>query len=231
MFKRLAKRLNDWRRHGAWIAGTDISTPAARRAARRHFHLVDHAFLRILWTNLGQVAPGVWRSNQPGPKRVARYRDMGIRAIISLRGPRRQSFTLFEEEACETAGITLHIARLGARSLAPASDVLHLLDLFETVERPFLMHCKSGADRAGLASALYLLHCEGADVARAKQELSLRYLHVRSHATGILGHMLDRYAEDTAAEPMPIRRWIETRYDPAALTESFRAARAGKAAR
>ena len=35
------------------------------------------------------------------------------------------------------------------------------------------MHCKSGADRAGLASALWLLHVERRPVAEAMKQLSL----------------------------------------------------------
>ena len=51
----------DWRlevdRQQAARFGTDISTPAGRRAAALHFHLTDHALLRVLWTNFYPVAP------------------------------------------------------------------------------------------------------------------------------------------------------------------------------
>ena len=83
------------------------------------------------------------------------------------------------------------------------------------------MHCKSGADRAGLASALYLMHVENKPVAEAKKQLSLRYLHLKNDSTGILDYMLDQYEQDITETPMPIREWFETRYDPKALTAGF----------
>lgn len=222
MLGTLVKRVKDWERRVSWSFGDDISTPEGRRAAARHFQLVDHAFLRVWWTNLGKVAPGVWRSNQPSPARVARYAEMGIRSIIYLRGPARWSYLLFEEEACARHGIALHIRHLAARSLVPRENVLALLDLFETVEAPVLMHCKSGADRAGLAAALWLMHMEGATVARAQQELSWRYLHLRNSPTGVLGHMLDHYEADRRATGIGLRAWIADRYDPPAIMESWR---------
>ena len=36
-------------------------------------------------------------------------------------------------------------------------ELLQLIDLLETCSYPLLIHCKSGADRTGLASALYRL--------------------------------------------------------------------------
>ena len=40
-----------------------------------------------------------------------------------------------------------------------------------------VMHCKSGADRAGLMSALYLILNQDVSVDKAKNQLSLKYLH------------------------------------------------------
>lgn len=225
MFTRLGRALHDIERRLARSFGRDISTPAGRVAAWVHFHLFDHGILRTVWSNLDQVAPGVWRSNQPSPRRLERYHRMGIRTILNLRGTKDGSPWLFEREAAQRLGMRMIDVRLFARKLVPAADLLALLDIFETIQRPFVMHCKSGADRAGLASALWLLHMEGAPIAVARRHLHWRYVHLDFTQTGILDHMLDAYARDTADTPMPIRTWIATRYDPAALTASFRAGR------
>lgn len=221
MFNQIKSRLDEAERRLRSSFGNDISTPRGRRAALWHFHLMDHAFLRVLWRNMGQVAPGVWRSNQPSPGRIKRYADMGIKTIINLRGASEASHYLLEEEASREHGIELVSVPIAARRLVVKRHLLRLLDLFETVERPFLMHCKSGADRAGLASALYLMHIEGKPVEEAKRQLSLRHLHLKNDNTGVLDFMLDRYAADTAETPMPIREWIETRYDHKALNAAF----------
>ena len=221
MFSHLKSRLRRLDKNLRDSFGNDISTPAGRRAAIWHFNLMDHAFLRVLWTNMAEIAPGVWRSNQPGPKRLKRYRDMGIRTIITLRGNKPKSHHLLEEEACNALGLELWVTSLNARSAPQPGRLLELLEFFDRVEKPFLMHCKSGSDRAGLAAALYLLHVEGAPVDEAAKQLSFRFLHLKNAPTGILDHMLDTYAADIAQAPMPIRQWIAERYDPVALTASF----------
>lgn len=223
---KIKKRLDDWtdqlerKIDKNW--GYDISTPAARRKAFWHFQLIDHAFLRTFWTNMDEIAPGVWRSNHPSPKRLQKVYDLGIRSILSLRGPVLNSPQLFEYEACEKLGIAIRHCPLGARSLMPREKVLAVLDTFEKMPKPFLMHCKSGADRAGLASALWLLHMENRPISEAKKQLSKRYIHFESFRTGILDHMLKAYEADCASKLISIREWIETRYDPEKLTREFR---------
>jgi protein tyrosine/serine phosphatase len=206
-----------------WSAsyGTDISTPRGRRQAWWHFHLSDHGFLRTLWTNLYEIAPGVWRSNQPSPGRMKRYHEMGIRTILNLRGQDQYSFYLFEREAAARLGLAMIDIKIYARSLVPAERFLELLDIFDTIRLPFVMHCKSGADRAGLASALWLLHVEKRPVAEAMKQLSFRFVHLKSSKTGVLDQLLETYATDTATAPMPIRDWFAKRYDPVAIQAAF----------
>ena len=206
--------------------GKDISTPSARRRAKLHFHLVDHGILRTFWTNLFQIAPGVWRSNQPSPKRLDVYRKMGIKTVLNLRGQTSRSPYLFEEVACRELGLKLINHKLSARKLVGKKELLSLLDTFETIEKPFVMHCKSGADRAGLAAALYLLHIEGASIKEAKKQLSFKYIHLSHTQTGILDQILKAYATDTRDAPMPIRKWIEKRYDKKRLQNDFAQRRA-----
>jgi protein tyrosine phosphatase (PTP) superfamily phosphohydrolase (DUF442 family) len=194
--------------------GGDLSTPAGRRAAHLHLHLADHQFLRTWWTNLHEFAPGAWRANQPSPAQLARYKARGVRTILNLRGATKASFFLLEEEACTRLDMTLATCAMSARSLVSRTRMLELLSLFETIEKPFLMHCKSGADRTGLAAALYLLHIERAPVEVAARQLHWRFVHFRKGATGVLDHMLDAYARDHRASGISIRDWIETVYDP-----------------
>ena len=149
--------------------GTDISTPQKRRAAKWHFYLSDHGVLRGLWTNQFEIAPGVWRSNQPSPKRMETLAKIGITTILNLRGQDKFSFYLFEREAAEKLGIKMIDIKIYARSLVPRERFMELFEIFDQIEKPFLLHCKSGADRAGLASALWLLDQEGASLEQAKK--------------------------------------------------------------
>lgn len=183
----------------------------------------DHAVLRYRWHNFDEIAPGVFRSNQPTHGRLKDYRDRGITTILSLRGAPRAVHHRIEAADCARLGIDLRHTALYARKPASRDDLMALFDHFDTLPRPFLMHCKSGADRVGLASALYLLDQEGASIDAARAMLSFRYLHLRRTATGVLDHMFEQYAARLAKGPIPVRDWIAREYDPAALAESWAA--------
>jgi protein tyrosine phosphatase (PTP) superfamily phosphohydrolase (DUF442 family) len=227
MIRHIHQRLKDYQDRLGARFGSDISTPTARRAARWHFILSDHAFLRVLWTNLYPIAPGVWRSNQPSPRQLTALAGRGIRTVLNLRGASRQSFWLFEREACTSQGLTLHNLGMSARSAPNPKTLLDLHHLLTTIERPMLIHCKSGADRTGLAAALYLIWVEGRPLHEAQRQLSWRYVHRSTGPTGILDHFLRVYGRRNAEAPIPLLDWIKTEYDPAALTASYKRWQAG----
>ncbi len=82
---------------------------------------------------------------------------------------------------------------LRSRDAPDKATILAAKAFFEGIEYPAVMHCKSGADRAGLAAALYLILHEGRPVAEAARQLSARYGHFRFAKTGILDAFFDRY--------------------------------------
>lgn len=210
-------------RRGLSSRDADLSTTWGRVRNWFHFQFGDHAFLRVWWRNMDEIAPGVWRSNQPGPARMRLYAKMGIKTVLNLRGESNHSFHLFEVESAEKLGMTIINHPLNARALRSRENYLRLLDTFETIDKPFIMHCKSGADRAGLASALWLLHMEGADLDAARAQLSLKYLHLKSTKTGLLDHFLETYARQSNNGQVPIREWLETTYDQGAIQGSYKA--------
>lgn len=222
MPRSIRSRFRDFERYMNRRFGRKIRTPAQRRRAWLHFQLIDHAFLRGVWWNLEEIAPGIWRSNQPSPARIARYKKMGIRTIINLRGEVRQSHFLFEREACEAEGITLLNIELSARKLVPRAELLALIAMMRRAERPMLMHCKSGSDRAGFAALIYLHVVEGRSLAEARKQLHWKYLHLSNSDTGILDHVIDVYEADSRDTGATLEQWIATRYDHEALTRSWK---------
>ncbi|WP_371171363.1 tyrosine-protein phosphatase [Aliiroseovarius sp. 2305UL8-7] len=225
MFSKLHARIKQTERNWKRSFGTDISTPEGRQAARRHNNLVDHAFLRRILPNRYKLSDEAWRSNQPDPVHFPKLADIGIKSVINLRGEDTYSYYLFEKEACADYGMTLYDHELFARVLGSKEDYLHLLDLMETVEKPMLIHCKSGADRTGIAAALYLLDQKGADLDAARAQLSLKYAHQRWSKAGILDHLLETYADHFEDDPISVRDWLTNHYDPEAITASFHAKR------
>jgi protein tyrosine/serine phosphatase len=216
----LRDRLLGWQTRLADKFGRDISTPEARRAAWWHFQLNDHAFLRVWWTNLDEIAPGVWRSNQPSPERLRLWaRELGLKTVVNLRGSPQEGFYLFEREVTEDLGLKRIDLHLSARSAPPKDRILALMDVLETLETPALIHCKSGADRTGLASAVYLLAVAGRSFDEAMAQLSLRYMHLSRSKTGIMDEIMLCYQAE--ARGRSFRDWLESDYDPERITEAF----------
>lgn len=191
--------------------------------AMRQLNWEDHGILRYRWHNFAKFSEDAYRSNHPTTQRFEDYARHGIKTILTLRGARHQPQYLFEAETCKRLGMKLECVQLAARR-APSVERLEMLfTAFDKIERPFLMHCKSGADRTGLAAALYLLQCDGADLTTAKEQLSFKYVHIRRTATGVLDHFIDTYETRFNQTGIGVRDWISTEYDAAVLTASFAA--------
>jgi hypothetical protein len=78
-----------------------------------------------------------------------------------------------------------------------------------------------------MMAALYLVLHEGYTVAEARRQLHQRFGHVRHGKTGVLGAFFDAYERDQPDGAMPLLEWVETRYDPKAITKGFRPLRIG----
>lgn len=196
----------------------DLSTPENRRRALIYNRWLDHGILRTWWTNQYQIAPGVWRSNHPPQSRFAAIKAAGIRTVLTLRGASGNPSDLLEREACAANGIDLHFIALQARAAPTTAQIADLIALFQFLPRPFLMHCKSGADRAGFASAVYLMVILGEPVQAARRMLGPRYLHFRWSKTGVLDRVLDSYAERNRRNPIAFDHWAATEYDPLSVS-------------
>ena len=62
-----------------------------KKSAEKHAFWIDHEFLRVLYHNNFQIAPGVFRSNQPSEKRILEWqKEKGIQSIINFRGESNQ---------------------------------------------------------------------------------------------------------------------------------------------
>ena len=112
---------------------------------------------------------------------------------------------------------------------APAKDVFHRARaLFDDIEYPALMHCKSGADRAGLMSTLYMFFHEGKPINEALEQLSFKYGHVRHGKTGILDAVFKEYITyanengKSLSSPTDFLAWVDDVYDPAEMKANFK---------
>lgn len=197
-------------------------TGGARRRAMAHLLFADHGVFRTFFNTRTRISDEMWRSSQPLPYQINAAARLGIRTIVNLRGPGDNSFYRFGEEYSQRNGITLINFVVLSRAAPLPQTVLEAKTMFQTLEYPALMHCKSGADRAGLMSALYLHFRKGVPVAEAKRQLTLRFGHVRQAKTGILDFFLETYLAYDKATPTPFETWVRDIYDPEAVTKAFR---------
>ncbi len=206
------------RRHTA----ADLSTRSGRKRAERELTLGDHGFLRESFQNLHQISPEMWRSNQPNPRQIAEHlRLRGIQTIINLRGPSTRGYYLLEQEACTDNDIDLVDFQVFSRDTPTVEKVLEAKRLFEDISYPALMHCKSGADRAGLMSVLYMIFRQKRSVAFAAQQLSKKYLHLREGKTGLLDAFFEAYLQRNQQDVIDFETWLTTEYDREKVKSDF----------
>lgn len=213
----------------ARITREEFATPEGRRRAWRALMIGDHGFLRKLYANTHEIAPGrMWRTYQPSPADLERWRDRGVKTVINLRGDKPSGFYFLEEEACDKLGLRLVTFRVFSRD-APSPEILRgAKALFDEIEYPAIMHCKSGADRAGLMATLFLFFHEGVPLDQAMDQLSFKYGHVRHGKTGVIDYAFDLYKAYAAKHgksldsPEDFLEWAETKYDHVRAKADFK---------
>ncbi len=182
---------------------------------------VDHGIFRLFINVATPVTSRAWRSGQPWPKHVRLAKERGVKTIINLRGARDCGAYVLEREACEKYGVTLIDMPLESRSAPQVDRLNRAAETFASIDYPVLLHCKSGADRAGIGAALYLMLKEKRPVGEAKKQLSLRFGHIRQAKTGVLDAFLDEYDARNARDPIDFMTWVNTEYDREALNDRF----------
>ena len=186
-------------------------------------YLYDHGFLRFAFQNLYKIDRNMWRSNQPSPKQIEKaHNNFGIQTILNLRGPRETGDWQLEAEICNRLGIELINFRVRSRAAPEKEMLLKTPKLFSSIKYPALLHCKSGADRAGLMSALYVLIVMKKPAIVALRQLSFKYLHVKQAKTGILDAFIASYIP-FEKKGMGFIKWIEDFYNPERLMLEFEA--------
>ena len=193
-----------------------------RGAAWRDSLVVDHGVFRLVWTNFAEVYPGLYRSNHPTPGQLARARRrLGLTTLINLRGRRFCGSDALSREAAARLGLRHVDMAFESRGAPHRERILRFHEIVASLDGPALMHCKSGADRAGLASGLAVLFA-GGDSGAAMRQLSWRFGHWRAARTGVLDAFFELYAREGEGR-VPFLDWVRDGYDEAGLRRTFKA--------
>lgn len=226
-FGQKKKPANGWHKHKEVI--TDLSTPWLRFKAWINMLFVDHGFLRVFYTRHYPVVHAkLYRAMQPLPHQIRHAQKRGIKTIINLRGRRNCGSFYLEEDFCRQLGLPLINFPSHSRRPPTRDFITNAKAMFEAIEYPALMHCKSGADRAGLMAALFLVLHEGRPVEEALRQLSWRFGHIRQARTGVLDYFFQSYldyrqAHLFAAEKTDFMAWVENVYDADETLKAFQA--------
>lgn len=137
------------------------------------------AYLRLSG-NVHQVGMSeVYRSAQLSSKGLeAVIKDHAVKTVINLRGSQQNSEWYDAERATAAKlGVTHIDLPLSANEEPDDAKLDHLITTMRDAQKPLLIHCEGGADRSGLAAALYRHAIEGETYEKAAEELSFRYGH------------------------------------------------------
>lgn len=176
------------------MAGPEATPATSRVRARRGIALgilvvCGSAALTAqpLLDNVHSVAPGVvYRSGQLGTARLdTLIRRDRIRSILNLRGPRPGADWYDGEVATSRRAGVEHVDfELSAVKDVSVPETERLVQLMAALPKPLLVHCQAGADRSGLAAALYRYAILQDTAAAAASQLSIWYGHFPALNTG-----------------------------------------------
>lgn len=150
--------------------------------------------------NLHAVEAGVvYRSGQLPADRLTRLvKEAGIRSVINLRGEHvGEGWYDQEFHSTRSLGVSLINFPISARSELTLEQMRKISELIRDAEKPVLIHCGGGADRTGLACALYRVD-SGQTTDRAREQLSAYY-----------GHFPHLLWEDAAAMDVSLDRYMK----------------------
>jgi hypothetical protein len=174
----------------------------------------------VFGQNLHTVVPGrVYRSAQLSAADLEQtLRRHAIRTVVNLRGCSVPSAWYLDE--CRTThalNVNQEDIFLSAGRLPASDELCRLVEVLDQSEYPLLLHCRQGADRTGLASAVVLLLHSDLALGQARRQLGLRYGHVSLDHAAYLDWFFDLYSEWLASQgkthtPASFRQWAEHEY-------------------
>jgi protein tyrosine phosphatase (PTP) superfamily phosphohydrolase (DUF442 family) len=175
--------------------------------------------------NFGVVDPGrVYRCAQPTANLERLLDTCRPASVLNLRGgSEADPWYDAEVRAARERGIDFYDLPLSAVRRPSRRELLIVLDLLGRCRYPLLIHCKSGSDRTGLVSGLYLMARRGATPDQALRAFSMAYGHVPIGGPQHLHEPFREYgawleARGLAHSPERLHAWVEHDYradDPA----------------
>jgi protein tyrosine/serine phosphatase len=155
------------------------------------------AYLGMLqvFGNFHSVVDGeVYRSAQVEQGDIAEYQHKyGIRSVLNLRGKNAGS-SWYDDEVKEAQALGVkHIDfRMSTSKELTDKQAIELIQIMRDAPKPMLIHCRAGADRTGLASAIYVAAIAKGTEWQAERQMWLHYGHYPFGATKAMNRTFER---------------------------------------
>lgn len=135
----------------------------------------------LLTNNFHPIVEGeAYRSAQVDAEEINHYKTKyNIQSIISLR-KKRPGADWYETEIRESQqlGITYIGFPMDSGEELSDEEVAELIGIMKSAPKPLLIHCENGANRTGLAAALYMAGVKQVDPEKADNQLSMKFGHI-----------------------------------------------------
>jgi len=157
--------------------------------------LAWHTWRIALGGNFHTVVPGaIYRCARPEAEELRRLAMRHqLQTVVNLEGECPETWVEQEHALGIKLGVGVRDVGIWARQPPSPQELCLLVDTLATAHAPVLIHCRSGCDRSGLASALALLLRTPATPDEARRQLSVYYGHNPFGRATCLDRVLDDY--------------------------------------
>ena len=129
----------------------------------------------FIYGNFHKIDSNAYRSAQLFSFNMPYYvKKYHIKSILNLRGTDNK-FYKDEINISKKYNITHYNYSISASHIQTMKAMNKIVDIIKNAPKPILIHCKAGADRTSLATALYLYNEKKYTI--APKAFSLEYLH------------------------------------------------------
>jgi len=182
------------------------------------------AYYVFLAGNIHTVIPGrVYRCGQLSGEALEKVIvEHHIQTVVNLRGSSAPSpWYLDECRATNHLNVGQEDICFSANRLPSIHELRRLVEVLDRAEYPILLHCRHGADRTGLASAVTLLLQSNIDLTEARGQLAARFGHFSFGRLRFLDQFFELYSlwldsQRLEHSPAQFRQWIATENFPGA---------------
>ena len=148
--------------------------------------------------NFHAITPGeAYRSAQLDRDELEHYiKKYKIKSILCLRNDTNNGNAAWYKEEVKVGaehGIAHYFVPISSRQEPEARNVAEILRIFHSAPRPILIHCKAGADRTGLAAAMWKVSVDKETKTEAAKQLSLRFFHLPAGDTAAMDRFFEKW--------------------------------------